>query len=249
MDLSPGGLWESMGTLARIVTILLLAMAVASLAVFIERIVVFVRSIRRSREFAQVSTPVLEARRYEELASLCKKHEGSLLAELVGSGLAVFSRAASDLRNGLPSHVAPVELARRELARRLEGQTARLRRGFPLIASVGSVAPFVGLFGTVVGIITAFQGVGQQGSAGIGAVSGGIAEALAVTAVGLVVAIAAVLGFNFLQTLSERIELALGQAASELGDHLENVHGLQAGGAGGSASATSNGAQAAATGH
>lgn len=221
MDLSPSALWNSMGVIAKTVTITLLVMAFASLVVFVERLWVYFRTQRRSRAFALASGPALEAQRFAELPTLCRQHEGSLLAELVAAGLAVFTRALA----GPPGHVAPVELARRELDRRLETLAARLRRGLPILASVSSVAPFVGLFGTVVGIITAFEGIAREGGGGLGAVSAGIAEALAVTGVGLAVAIPTVLAFNLLQTISDRIELALSTAASELTDVLENAHG------------------------
>ena len=240
LDLSPEGLWNSMGSLARIITVLLLIMAVASLTVFIERLVLYLRTRKKSRDFAVASGAALDARRYEEVKGLVKTHEGSLLADMVGAALDVFTRSVKEVTSGVKNHLAPVELARRELARRLDAHAARLRRGLPVLASVSSVAPFVGLFGTVVGIITAFEGIGNEGSGGLGAVSAGIAEALAVTGVGLGVAIPAVLGFNLLQTMAERIELALATAASELGDHLENAHGGGTGGTGGHSGAAAD---------
>ncbi|TNF26748.1 MAG: hypothetical protein EP329_20750 [Deltaproteobacteria bacterium] len=218
MDLSPSALWASMGLLAKIVTIILLVMAFACLVVFVERLWAYFRTYRKSKAFAMASSPALERNRFNELPELCRTHEGSLLAELVEAGFAVFARARR-----LPGQVTAVELTRRELDRKLETQASRLRRGLPVLASTGSVAPFVGLFGTVVGIITAFEGIAREGGGGLGAVSKGIAEALAVTAVGLAVAIPSVLAFNFLQTLSERIELQLSTAASELTDVLENA--------------------------
>jgi len=232
LDLSPEGLWNSMGTLARIVTVFLLIMALAALTVFIERLYVYLRTRQRSREFAVASGAALDRRDYVTVTTLAKRHEGSMLAEMVGGALEVFTKAVNDAASGVINHLAPVELARRELSRRLETNAAKLRRGMPILASVSSVSPFVGLFGTVVGIITAFEGIGNEGSGGLGAVSAGIAEALAVTGVGLAVAIPAVLGFNFLQSFAERLELALATAASELGDHLENAHGNGDGGGG-----------------
>src|SRR5690606_25244821 len=122
----------------------------------------------------------------------------------------------------------PVEMAKRELNRKLELLAAEARRGMGVLASTGSTAPFIGLFGTVIGIITAFQGIAAAGGGGIGAVSAGIAEALIVTAVGLVVAIAAVLAFNALSARFERFDMMMQHAASELIDHLEGAHGRSA---------------------
>src|SRR5688500_9180462 len=98
-----------------------------------------------------------------------------------------------------------------------------------LLASVRSVAPFVGLLGTVVGIIAAFQGIATSGGGGIAAVSAGIAEALVETALGLVVAIPAVLFFNWLTGRVNLVELALNRSASELLDEMENHFGKQPG--------------------
>src|SRR5262245_44183870 len=98
---------------------------------------------------------------------------------------------------------------------------ADLRRGLAVLASVGSVAPFVGLLGTVLGIISAFQGIASTGSGGLSAVSSGISEALIETALGLAVAIPSVLGFNYLSTRVARDEAALNSAAGEVLDSVE----------------------------
>lgn len=224
-----GEIWDHMGFLPKFVTISLLVMAVASAAVFVERLVVFYKAQQRSRMFARASGPPLEGRNYQELSDVCKKHEGSHLAELVGHGIDAFSRAKSSRDRGEVAHLAPVELARRALGRSLELQTARLRRGFSVLASVGSVAPFVGLFGTVVGILATFALIGENKSAGFASVMVGISEALVVTGIGLAVAIPAVLAYNFLVSQVEKLELNLQTAASELTDHLENAHGSEAG--------------------
>ena len=92
-----------------------------------------------------------------------------------------------------------------------------------IVASTGSTAPFIGLFGTVIGIITAFQGIAASGGGGLGAVSAGIAEALIVTAVGLFVAITSVLLFNYLTAAFERLDMRMQHAASELVDNLEGT--------------------------
>jgi len=123
-----------------------------------------------------------------------------------------------------PSSLSPVEATRRELLRKTEALAADVRRGMSIIASVGSIAPFVGLLGTVFGIITAFQGIAKEGSGGLGAVSMGISEALYETALGLVVAIPAVLAFNWLSAQADALLLALEQARGEFLDFLEARH-------------------------
>src|SRR5260370_25883420 len=102
------------------------------------------------------------------------------------------------------------------MERYLEDLGADLRRGLSVLASVGSVAPFVGLLGTVLGIISAFQGIATSGSGGISSVSAGISEALIETALGLAVAIPAVLAFNFLTRKIAAEERTLNHAAGPL---------------------------------
>jgi biopolymer transport protein ExbB len=97
-----------------------------------------------------------------------------------------------------------------------------LRRGISVLASVGSTAPFIGLLGTVVGIISAFQGIAATGSGGLSAVSAGISEALIETALGLAVAIPAVLVFNYLSNMITREELLLQHSAGELLDTVDD---------------------------
>lgn len=211
---------HSMGGFALGIAATLVLMAVASLAVFVERLWAFSRSRSRSRDFAASAGALLDQGNLGKLQSEAEaaSKRGAHLAQLLGAGVKTYLQSA-----GKPSaKVPPVELARRELARRLESIGADLRRGMSLLASVGSVAPFVGLLGTVVGIITAFEGIAKEGSGGLGAVSSGIAEALVVTALGLFVAIPTVLAFNLLSSRVDAIVLALEQAQGELVDLLES---------------------------
>src|SRR4029453_6958531 len=130
------------------------------------------------------------------------------------------------------SSLAPSDRTRRFMERYLDDMGADLRRGLAILASGGSVAPlilppggvvapFVGLLGTVLGIITAFQGIASSGSGGLSSVSAGISEALIETALGLAVAIPAVLAYNYLSTKIARDEGALNAAAGELLDTIE----------------------------
>src|SRR5690606_31007966 len=187
MELSLVEIWESMGILSKAVAIGLVGMGVASTFVIIERMLVMQNAMRRSGEFAKQARPLLEQRDLEGILALSKAAPFKVapLSRLFRYGLESFAAHREDRRAG------PVEMAKRELNRKLELLAAEARRGMGVLASTGSTAPFIGLFGTVIGIITAFQGIAAAGGGGIGAVSAGIAEALIVTAVGLVVAIAA----------------------------------------------------------
>lgn len=214
-------IWASMGPLSRAVAFALALMAVAAVAVVVERVIALERSKRATRRFASAAVPHLEAWDLEGLIAAAEAHRSSALARILGASLRVFRDAAGDPE----SRDFALELARREVLRRRDAVAAELRRGLPLLASVGSVAPFVGLLGTVLGIITAFQGIAATGSGGLGAVSAGIAEALVETALGLLVAIPAVLLFNYLTARIGAVELTLERAAGELVDRMEHEHG------------------------
>ncbi len=208
-----------MGPAAIGVASTLVLMALASLAIFFERLIAYARSRRASRAFAIEARALLEADDAEALVKRAEANNGHL-AKLLGAGAKTYL-AAKDK----PSSLSPVEATRRELHRKTEALAADVRRGMNVIASVGSIAPFVGLLGTVFGIITAFQGIAKEGSGGLGSVSLGISEALYETALGLVVAIPAVLAYNWLSAQADTILLALEQARGEFIDFLEARHG------------------------
>ena len=218
MELSLVEIWESMGLLARLVAIALVFMGVASLAVSFDRLFVLRRFARDSNLFAGKARTLLEAGEFEALKDLARGMPRAPLARLTLAGLTTFT----DHRG---AGISAAEAARRELARKLEEYGQEARRGMSLLASVGSTSPFLGLFGTVIGILTAFQGIAAAGGGGIGAVSAGIAEALIVTAVGLFVAIAAVLFYNYLSGRFDRLDMTMQHAAGELLDYLETSDG------------------------
>jgi biopolymer transport protein ExbB len=200
----------------------LLVMAMASSAVVLERLWAYWRSRRASRAFAGVAERLLSVGEYQTVADEAAQRRSSHLARLLAAGVNTFLAASRKGR----SAVSPADLARREMERQREALDAELRRGMGILASTGSVAPFVGLLGTVIGIIAAFEGIAREGSSGLGAVSAGIAEALVVTAIGLFVAIPAVLLFNYLSGKAVQIMLALDHAASQLADHLDTRLGV-----------------------
>jgi biopolymer transport protein ExbB/biopolymer transport protein TolQ len=112
-----------------------------------------------------------------------------------------------------------IEASKRALERTEAIVHAELKRGLGSLATIGSTAPFVGLFGTVVGIINAFREITTQRQTGIGAVAGGISEALVTTAIGLAVAIPAVMMFNYLTGRVEAFDVEMDNSSSELIDY------------------------------
>jgi biopolymer transport protein ExbB len=219
-------LWAHMPLLGKFIALGLAVMMVSFIGVTIERILAFARSAKESRAFALQAGKLLEEWKVEEIVAVADKYKSSALAKLFGPIIRRYIHAFEDLGEG---GLSPVQLARNEGERRKEAVGEDLRRGMNVIATVGSLAPFVGLLGTVVGIIGAFQGIGAAGSAGIGPVMRGISEALIETAFGLLVAIPAVIAFNYLNARISSIETALGRSAGELLDELENHLGRSAG--------------------
>jgi biopolymer transport protein ExbB len=221
MQMDLAHIWSTMGLMSRLVAVVLVIMALASVGVVLERMLLLRKARLETARFAEEARPALIHWDLAELLAVADRYETSPFARLTASTVRAFERALEDHDGGLDA----VELARREKERRKEALGEDLRRGLGVLASVGSVAPFVGLLGTVIGIITAFQSIAAKGSGGLGAVSAGISEALIVTALGLGVAIPAVLLFNWLTTRIDSLELALERRAGELLDVLENEHG------------------------
>lgn len=225
MSFSPLHIWASMGLLSKVIASILLFMAVSCLAVVVERQITLIRAKSTTRRFLRTVLEFIDAGAYEKAIASAEQHKLSPFARVLSP---VLSRLVQENEKRDGKKVQPVELARREAERQKEAVSEDLRRGMGILASVGSVAPFVGLLGTVVGIITAFQGIAATGSGGLGAVSAGIAEALVETALGLMVAIPAVLFFNQLNNKINAVETELARRTGELLDELENSHGIRA---------------------
>jgi biopolymer transport protein ExbB len=209
-------IWAAMGPLSKLIAGALLLMGVASIAIFVERTWSLSKSASASRAFALAVAAPLEDGDLARVVELSSEHRRSALARLFGATLDRYLRA---LAKG-DSEVDALDKAKAEAERRKEVVSSELRAGMAVVATVGSIAPFVGLLGTVVGIIAAFQGIAATGSGGLGAVSVGIAEALVETALGLLIAIPAVVFFNVLSQRIGKVEQALGRGVGELIDDL-----------------------------
>jgi biopolymer transport protein ExbB len=218
MAFSFAEIWNHMGLAARLVALVLATMGLASLTVFFERLRTLWRSRSESMQFGKELQGHVRHEDVPRLIEAADKHAAGHLAQVVKFCLTTHQHA-HDTRD--VSGLSPAERTRREVVRYLEDVGTDLRRGLSVLASVGSVAPFVGLLGTVLGIISAFQGIASSGSGGLSSVSAGISEALIETALGLAVAIPAVLAFNYLTTIITNAEKALHGAAGQMLDAIE----------------------------
>jgi biopolymer transport protein ExbB/biopolymer transport protein TolQ len=213
-DWSPMGVWRNMGAVARVVLIILLIMSIWSIAIMVERYLTFSAARNQSREFAPKVASSLKSQKIDEAISLSDKYKKSHLAMVVNAGLQEFR--AHQLSTEISGDV--VDASKRALQRATAIKIAEFRRGLSGLATIGSTAPFVGLFGTVFGIINAFVGMGKEASSGISAVAGGIAEALVTTAVGLAVAVPAVWLFNYFTSKVDNFIVEMDNSSAELID-------------------------------
>ncbi len=218
MSFDPVELWHQMTILAKGVVVILIVMSVYSLTVAIERWIFFSKAKKQSLAFAKLVTLHLKQDKLQEAIDSSKKYKHSHLARVVSAGLYEFQH---DLATGSANIVGhdPIEAAERAIEREALMTTADMRKGLSGLATIGTTAPFIGLFGTVIGIINAFRGMAMSGSGGIAAVSTGIAEALVTTALGLFVAIPAVWLFNIFTNKIERFQVEMSNSASELIDY------------------------------
>ncbi len=212
-------MWGEMGLIARLIAFILVIMSMISFGVAIERIYTFAQARKQSKLYApQVAKHLKDGRLKDAIAiSSSKSYRYSHLAKVVLAGLQEYQfqqeSGASLSREDL------VDTVRRAIQRASALTANDLKKGVAALATIGATAPFVGLLGTVVGIITAFQGIAATGSGGLGAVSAGISEALVETALGLVVAIPAVWFYNYLTGRIEYFNVEMDNSSSELLDY------------------------------
>jgi biopolymer transport protein ExbB len=228
MDFSLLGLWHEMGPIARGVVVILIFMSMYSLGITVERFMMLKKGKRLSQAYVGAVAPLVGATgRLREALDIDRRFQGSPVAHVIGAGLKEYARgAAAETARAVPAppgrRFDVADAVSRTMERVKERELAGLRRGLPVLATVSSSAPFVGLFGTVGGIITAFQKLADptKGGGGIGTVSAGIAEALITTAVGLAVAIIAVWFYNYFVAKVDDMTIDIDETASELVDSI-----------------------------
>src|ERR1700694_4319637 len=212
----PISLWHQMGIPAKAVVIILFVMSGWSIGVMIDRAMAFSAARKQSRAFAPAVAGALRDGKIEEAIKVAERNKKSHLAKVVTSGLMEF-KAHQDSPGAIPGET--IEASKRALERTEAIVHAELKRGLGGLATIGSTAPFVGLFGTVMGILNAFTGISKEKATGLAAVAGGIAEALVTTASRLLVALPAVMMFNYLTGRVEAFDVEMGNSSSELIDY------------------------------
>ena len=212
-------MWTDMGLVAKAIAVILVVMSMISFGVAIERIYTFAQARKQSKLYApQVAKHLKDGRLKDAIAiSSSKNYRYSHLAKVVLAGMQEYQFQQE--AGGNLSREDLVDTVRRAIQRAAALTANDLKKGVSSLATIGATAPFVGLLGTVVGIINAFHGIAATGSGGLAAVSAGISEALVETALGLVVAIPAVWFYNYLTGRIEYFNVEMDNSSSELLDY------------------------------
>jgi biopolymer transport protein ExbB/biopolymer transport protein TolQ len=219
MEIGFMAMWDQMGLLAKLVVVVLLIQSVWSIAVMVERFLTYRAARNQSRDFAPAVAEALQQHNLSgalsEALEISEQYKKSHLARVLAAGLQEFQ--AHQGSSDIPGEM--VEASRRALQRAVAVGIEDFRKGLSGLATIGSTAPFVGLFGTTVGIINAFAGMSQAEDTGLAAVAGGISEALVATAFGLFVAVPAVWMYNYFTTKIESFVVEMDNSSSELLDY------------------------------
>ena len=209
-------MWNQMGLLAQAVVVLLAMMSVWSIGVMVERFFTYRAARNQSREFAPAVAEALGKGNLREALEIAEQYSKSHLAKVVHAGLQEFQ---SQEGSGPSIPGQTIDASRRALQRATALGIEEFKRGLGGLATIGSTAPFVGLFGTTIGIINAFTGMSKAEGMGLAAVAGGISEALVATAFGLLVAVPAVWMYNYFTSKLESFMVEMDNSSSELIDY------------------------------
>jgi len=202
----------NVGLFGGAIMLCLAALSLFSIAMIVDKYRRLSMATKQSNVFKPVFKKFLHGGDVEELIASVRKHPNSPTAQVVSAGISEYD----GVRQSGGDPVASLELVTSALRDQMSETLVQMKSGLGFLATIGSVAPFIGLFGTVVGIINAFQGIAATGSSGMAAVSGGIAEALVSTALGIFVAIPAVVAFNHFTGMMETFHVEMNRASSQL---------------------------------
>ena len=216
---NPIAMWHHMGWVDKSVVSLLILMSIYSLWVMIDRFAVFSRAKRYSIAFVLALRDRMGKRDLNGALNLSKAEPQSPIAKVIYEALTEYRDGLDAIAKTGPDEVGEfdvVDAVNRAIDRVKEREVANMKKGLGGLGSISSAAPFIGLFGTVIGIIHSFQTMAASGQGGLGAVSAGISEALVTTAAGLLVAIPAVMAYNWFTNTIEQFVVDMNDVSSEL---------------------------------
>ena len=218
MQLDMMHLWGQMGWFAKGVVVVMAIMSIYSLTIVFTKAVMFSRSAKATRKFMPEFSRAIQEEQLDTAIALAEKNQKSHVASVLGGAL---QEVKPLLRDRATITAADINSAERAVERQMLIVLSEFKRGLGVLATVGSTAPFVGLLGTTMGIVGAFNAMTAGGTAGgLAGIAGGIAEALITTALGLLVAIPAVWFYNYFTTKIEYLTVEMTYTSKELIDYL-----------------------------
>ncbi len=209
-------LWHSMGLFAKGIVYTLMIMSVWSLSIMVQKWWYLRSAQNQTRKFAPEFSQFLEEDNLNEAIKLAEQFKKSQVAKVLGGALEEIRPLIQD---GSVT-VSDINSAERAVEREMLMQIVLMKRGLAMLATTGATAPFVGLLGTTMGVVNAFQGMAAGGGGGISSIAAGISEALITTAFGLLVAIPAVWAFNYFQTKIDNVTAEMTYSSKEMIDYL-----------------------------
>jgi len=215
-------LWSNMSIIVKIITILMILMSVYMFYVITERLITFRAASEQSIRYVQRLGAALRERKEDDALAAAKQLNKSPVAKVMESGLNAWLQGRTALKTDGPDDVGDFDLVdsvNRALERVKERETSNLRRGLSYLGTVASATPFIGLLGTVIGILGTFQLL-KGNSVTITEIGPKISEALVSTALGLGVAIIAAMSFNFFTSRVEQFVIDMNDISSEFIDHV-----------------------------
>ena len=218
--MNPVQMFMDASWVGEVVIVILLVLSIYSIAVMIEKFRSYKAARDESLQFLPLFVKNLKDNNFAGALDAARKFKKSHIAKVVSAGLIEYDNDKTELQD---SHDL-VGAVGRALDRAVSLTSAEMKKGTGGLATIGSSAPFIGLFGTVVGIINAFTGIATSGSGGLAAVSAGISEALITTAFGILVAVPAVMAFNYFTTRLERFQIEMSNSSAELLDFFLKKH-------------------------
>ena len=207
------------GIVVQLVLLMLLFFSISSWAIILIKSRYLKRAVKQSAEFTEF---FWKSRDLSNAFSKAKQLHGSPLARIFRIGYVELKKTSQpggqatgsssrDAGDSMPfnTRLAGTDNVKRALRRAIDTEMTRMTQMVPFLATTGNTAPFIGLFGTVWGIMNSFSGIGQKGSASLAVVAPGISEALVATAAGLAAAIPAVIAFNYFMNRIRIVETEL----------------------------------------
>jgi biopolymer transport protein ExbB/TolQ len=209
-------LLKNVGVFGAAVICCLVALSIFSVAVMVNKYRHFRSTSRETQAFKPLLAKFTHGGEVQELIEAVNQHQKSHVAQVISAGIAEYE----GVREAGGDQSASADLVTSALRDSMSETLVQLKQGLGFLATIGSTAPFVGLFGTVAGIINAFRNIAATGSGGMSVVSGGIAEALVTTALGIFVAIPAVAAFNYFTGRIENFHIEMNRASTQLVNRL-----------------------------